>query len=156
MGTPMYYEDWEIDRIYETASRPVTQELAERFGEIEGAQSPLHLDEEYARTQSVFGRLTVHGLLTVSMAAGMMGEMGMFDGTALAFLELSWKYHEPVCVGDTISVRWWVSEKRPTSRPERGVVVRSIEVVNQDDVKVCSGTMTTLWSRREARELLDA
>lgn len=149
MGTPMYYEDWVIGQVYETSTRDVTMDLVKRFGEIEGAQSPLHLDEEYARTQSVFGKLTVHGLLTVSMAAGMMGEMGMFDDTALAFLELAWRYHEPVCVGDKIYARWWVGHKRETSKSDRGVITREIEVINQDGVKVCTGSMTSLWSRRQ-------
>jgi acyl dehydratase len=147
MGTPMYFEDWEIGHVYETAEREVTTELARRFGEIEGSQSPLHLDEEYARTQSVFGRLTAHGLLTLSMAAGMMGEMGMFDDTALAFLGMTWQFHEPVCVGDTIRVRWWVGSKRETSKATRGIVTREIEVL-VGDVVACTGTMTTLWSRR--------
>jgi acyl dehydratase len=79
----------------------------------------------------------------------MMGEMGMFEGTALAFLDLTWQFHAPVVVGDSIRVRWWVSEKRETSKPERGVITRSIDVL-VGDVKVCSGTMTSLWSRRVA------
>jgi acyl dehydratase len=145
----LYYEDWEIGKVYETAEREVTQQDAERFAEIEGHKAPMHLDEEYAKTQSVFGRLTVHGLLTLSMTAGMMGEMGLYDGTALAFLGLGWTFHEPVCVGDRIRVRWWVSSKRPTRTPDRGIVVRDIEVVLADGTKACSGTMTTLWSMRD-------
>lgn len=149
MATPKYFEDWEIGEVFETAEREVTVELARRFGEIEGSQDPLHLDEEYARTQSVFGALTAHGLLTVSMAAGMMGEMGMFGGTALAFLDLTWKFHAPVVIGDRIRVRWWVADKRETSKPDRGVITREIEVL-VGETKACSGTMTSLWSRRVA------
>jgi acyl dehydratase len=148
--TPLYYEDWELDRVYETREREITEADASHFAEVEGAKAPMHLDEEYAKAHSVFGKLTVHGLLTVSMAAGLMGEMGLFDGTALAFLNLTWDFHEAVCVGDRIRVRWWVSEKRPTSKPERGVIVRTMEVLNHDGVKMCSGTMTTLWSMRSA------
>jgi acyl dehydratase len=83
------------------------------------------------------------------MAAGMMGEMGMFEGTALAFLDMTWKFHAPIVVGDSIRVRWWVSEKRETRKPERGVITRSIEVYD-GDVLACTGTMTSLWSRRTA------
>lgn len=148
MPQALYYEDWEIGKVYETAEREVTPHLAELFGEIEGHKAPMHLDEEYAKTQSVFGKLTAHGLLTLAMTAGMMGEMGLYDGTALAFLGLTWTFHEPVCVGDTIHVRWWVSSKRPTSKPDRGIVVRDMEVMLADGTKACSGTMTTLWTIR--------
>lgn len=145
----LYYEDWEIDKVYETRERQITDADAEHFAEVEGHKAPMHLDEEYAIANSVFGKMTVHGLLTLSMATGMMGESGLYDGTALAFLGLTWEFHDAVCVGDTLKVRWWVSSKRLTSKPGRGVLVRTIEVLNQDDVKVCSGTMTTLWTMRE-------
>ena len=149
MGTPMYFEDWEIGHVYETAEREVTLDLARRFGEIEGSQSPLHLDEDYAKRESVFGALTAHGVLTIAMAAGMMGEMGMFDDTALAFLGMTWQFHAPVCIGDRIRVRWWIDNKRETSKSDRGVVTRAIEVLVGDTV-ACTGTMTSLWRRRPA------
>ena len=150
MTEPLYYEDWEVGREYETAEREITRREFDLFSEVEGSKAPLHLDEEYAVKHSVFGALTAHGLLTLSMAAGLMGEMGMFEGTALAFLNLTWEFHAPVLIGDRIHVKWWVSEKRPTSKPERGIIVRSMDVLNQNDVKVCSGTMMSLWSRRAA------
>jgi acyl dehydratase len=150
MPEPLYFEDWEIGKVYETAARTMTRRDFELFAEVEGHKAAMHLDEEYATQHSVFGRLTAHGLLTLGMSAGLMGDMGLFDGTALAFLSLTWEFHAPVCLGDAIRVRWWVSSKRPTSKPERGVVVRDMEVLNQDDVKVASGTMTTLWSTRQA------
>lgn len=149
MAEPMYFEDWKIGEVFETAERVVTSELAHAFGEIEGSKGALHLDEEFARTQSIFGALTAHGLLTLSMAAGMMGESGMFEGTGLAFLDLTWKFHAPVVIGDSIRVRWWVASKKETSKPERGVITREIEVYN-GDVLACTGTMTSLWARRLA------
>jgi acyl dehydratase len=147
MGTPMYFEDWQVGHVYETAEREVSLELARRFGEIEGSQSPLHLDEDYARNESVFGALTAHGLLTISMAAGMMGEMGMFEDTALAFLGMTWQFHAPIVIGDRIRVRWWVGEKRETRKGDRGIVTREMEVLVGDTV-TCTGTMTTLWKKR--------
>lgn len=148
MNEPRYYEDWTIGERFVTPPRVVTQTDVDHFAEVEAAKNPLHLDPEYAKG-SVFGELTVHGLLTVSMAAGMMGASGMFDGTALAFLGLNWQFVEPVRVGDELRVRWWVDSKRLTSRPGRGVVVRSIEVLNQEEVVVCHGEMSSLWALRD-------
>jgi acyl dehydratase len=145
----MYYEDWEIGRRYETRAREVTLDDVHRFGEVEGSGSPMHLDPEYAKG-TVWGKMSIHGLLTVSVAAGLMGESGLFDGTAIAFLGLTWSFRDALFVGDRVRVRWWVSERKPTSKPGRGLVTRTMEVLNQDDVVCCTGTMTTLWSMRDA------
>jgi acyl dehydratase len=61
---------------------------------------------------------------------------------------MTWKFLGPVMVGDTLKVRWWIKEKRPTSKPGRGVIVREIQVLNQNDAIVCTGEMTSLWSMR--------
>ena len=95
MPDPLYYEDWEIGRRYETAAREVTLREFELFAEVEGHKAALHLDEEYAKNHSVFGKLTAHGILTLAMSAGLMGDMGLFDGTALAFLRMTWEFHAP-------------------------------------------------------------
>jgi acyl dehydratase len=149
--TGLYFEDWALEEVYETPARKISVRDVEAFGAIEGSKSPMHLDPNYA-SQTIWDRMTVHGLLTVSIAAGLMGASGRFDGTAMAFMELNWRFHAPVYVDDEIRVCWWVSDKRPTRNRSRGVITRSIEVLNQDDVRVCSGTMVTLWSRRESSE----
>ena len=84
-------------------------------------------------------------LLTISMAAGMMGEMGMFEDTALAFLGMTWQFHAPIVVGDTIKVRWWVGEKRETRKGDRGIVTRAMEVLVGD---------TVTWERKPAAAAL--
>lgn len=151
MAEPRYFEEWTLGEQFVTAPRTVTQSDVEHFAEVEGHKSPLHLDPEYAK-DSVFGELTVHGLLTISMAAGMMGASGMFEGTGLAFLGLTWRFRGPVRVGDELRVRWWVGEMKPTRHPGRGLVVREIEVLNQDEEVVCSGSMTSLWAVRDYAE----
>ena len=147
MAQSMYYEDWVLGQVYETPPRVVSEADAAHFGEIEQYRGPLHNDPEAAKA-SIFGEMTVHGVLPIAMAFGMMGAMGLYDHSALAFLGMSWRYHGPIRVGDALRVRWSVRERRPTSRPGRGVIVRDVEVVNQDEVKVCSGDITSLWAFR--------
>jgi len=147
MGNPHFYEDWVIGKVYETGSRTITQSDMDHFGHVEGHRSPLHNDPEFAK-ETIWGALTVHGVLIIAMASGLMGRMQMFDGAALAFLGMTWKFLGPVMVGDTLRVRWWIKEKRPTSKPGRGVIVREIQVLNQNDAIVCTGDMTSLWSMR--------
>jgi acyl dehydratase len=145
--TVLYYEDLVVGQENETAPRLVTQETAEHFAEVEGHKSPLHLDPEYAKS-SVFGELTVHGVLIIGMAIGIMGDTGLFDGTATAFLGIDWKFIAPVRVGDSLHVRWKVSSKRLSSKPGRGVVVRNLNVLNQNDQTVATGDWTSLWACR--------
>jgi acyl dehydratase len=153
--TGLYYEDWEVGKVYETRARTVTLEDVNGFGKIEGSMSPMHLDPEYAK-QTVWGKMSIHGVLTVSIAAGLMGESGLFSGTALAFLDLTWQFRNAIFVEDQVRARWWISSKKPTSKPGRGLLTRSIEVLNQDDVVCCTGTMTTLWSMRDAGAVAEA
>lgn len=147
MTQSLYYEDWVIGQVYETQPRVVTEADVEHFGEIEQYRGPLHNDPEAAKA-SIFREMTVHGVLPIAMAFGMMGAMGLYDASALAFLGMSWKYHSPVRVGDSLRVRWSVRERRPTSKPGRGVIVRDVQVLNQDQTQVCSGDITSLWAFR--------
>ena len=144
-----YYEDWEIGHVYQTAPRAVTIEDVQQFAEVEGSKSAMHLDPGYAK-ETIWGRMSVHGLLVVSMAAGMMGESGLYEGTAMAAVDMTWQYKRGVFIGDTIVIRWWVSAKRPTSKPGRGLVTRDMEVVNQDGEVCSTGTMAALWKMRSS------
>lgn len=148
MTNPHYFEDWEIGRVYETGSRTITQEDVDHFNVVEGYASDLHNDPEVAKS-SIFGDVTVHGLIILVIASGLMARMRMFDGPALAFLGLNWTFLDPARVGDTLSVRWWVGSKRLTSKPGRGIIVRNIEVLKQDGKIACTGEMTSLWACRQ-------
>ncbi len=145
--TGYYWDDWIVGEIRVTPSRRITAADGDAFAEIEGGRNEMHLDPEYART-TIWGRMSVHGLLTVSIASGLMEESGLFARTGLAFLGLTWNFRAAVFVDDDIRVRWWTSDKRPTKNPDRGLVMHSIEVLNQDDTIVCDGGKTTLFARR--------
>ena len=147
MSTGYYWDDWIVGEVRVTPSRTITAADGDAFAEIEGGKNEMHLDPEYAQS-TIWGRMSVHGLLTVSMASGLMELSGLFAETGLAFLSLTWNFRAAVFVDDEIRVRWWASEKRPTSNPERGLVMHTIEVLNQDDELVCEGGKTTLFARR--------
>jgi acyl dehydratase len=147
---PWYFEDWIIGEVYETPPRKVAEHDVANFGEVEGAKTATHLDPEAARG-TVWGKMTLHGLLTLSIAFGLAID-ARFSGTALALLSVSWTFHAPAFVGDELHVRWYVAEKRPTRNPARGILVRSLEVLNKDDVVIASGAVVNLWARRADAE----
>jgi acyl dehydratase len=149
MAQPMYFEDWVIGRVYETGSREITHEIVDSFNEVEAHKGPMHNDPEAAK-ESIWGRMSMHGMLIMIMASGLMADMDMFDESALAFLGVKWSFSKGAFIGDTIRVRWHVGEKRLTSKPGRGIIVRHVEVINQDDEVICSGQLTSLWKCRAA------
>jgi len=62
---------------------------------------------------------------------------------------MTWKFHLPIRIGDTIHVVQKVKEKRETSKSDRGIIVFEKELINQNGEKVQSGTTTVLVKRRD-------
>jgi acyl dehydratase len=147
---PLYYEDLEVGRTYMTGRREVTPALVDRFAAVEGGEGALHNDPESARA-SIWGKITVHGMLTVSVAVGLMTATGLFEGTVLAMLETTCRFPAPLSVGDEVQVRWWISSKRPTADSSRAVVVRDFVMLDRSNTAVCEGSITSLWATRGAQ-----
>ncbi|MGO4838057.1 MaoC family dehydratase, partial [Rhizobiaceae sp. 2RAB30] len=111
----------------------------------------LHTNEAYARTTEFGGRVA-HGMLTLSLAHGLVTRAGHLVGTGIALL--GWNkvtFSTPVRIGDTVQARWTTIEKRELrSRTDAGVIIDRIELVNQDSVVVMSGEVATLVRKRPA------
>ena len=145
----LYFEDVQLGMRFETPARTITEADVVNFAGVSGDFNPLHTDEEFART-TLYGRRIAHGALVLSVATGLRQRMGLFDGTLLGFLEIrSWRFLKPVYIGDTIRVANEVRELRETSRPDRGVMVQHVQVVNQRGEVVQEGEFVTLLRRRQ-------
>ncbi len=97
---------------------------------------PLHLDEAYART-TPFGRVVVNGLYTFSLAVGVSVK-DTTEGTLVANLGYEKVEHpKPVFPGDRLRFETTVVEKRPSSKPGRGVVTLQHRALNQAGDEVC-------------------
>ena len=127
----MFWEEWEIGAEFQTASRTITEADVVNFAGISGDYNPLHIDEEFCK-QTQFGTRIAHGPLVYSIAAGLLFQLHLYDDTLIAFLGFdSLKFTLPVKIGDTVRVRVEVLEKRETSKPDRGVMKRLLQVLNQ-------------------------
>jgi acyl dehydratase len=148
MTPPLYFEDVEVGFRFETPGRTVTEADLVAFAGVSGDFNPLHTDRVYA-AQSIYGERIAHGALVLSLATGLRQRVGLFDGTLMGLLEIrSWRFLAPVRIGDTIRVVTEVAELRETSKPDRGVMVQRVEVLNQDDALVGSGELVALLRRR--------
>jgi len=145
---PYYFEDLEVGFRFETPSRTVTEADLVAFAGVSGDFNPLHTDAVFA-AESIYGERIAHGTLVLSLVTGLRQRVGLFDGTLMGLLEIrSWRFRAPVRIGDTIRVRAEVAELHPTSKPDRGVMVQRIEVVNQADDVVNDGEFVMLLKRR--------
>ena len=146
----LYWEEWEIDAEFVSPARTVTEADIVAFAGLSGDYNPLHIDEEYCRN-TVFGSRIAHGPLVYAIAAGLLFQLHLYDDTLIAFLGFdSLKFTKPVKPGDTIHARIKVLEKRETSRPERGVMKRQLQVLNQRGEVVQDGIQTFLLKRKSA------
>jgi acyl dehydratase len=145
---PLYYEDVEIGFRFETPARTVTEADFASFAEISGDFNPLHSDAVFA-AGTIYGERIAQGALVLSFATGLRQRVGLFDGTLMGLLEIRrWRFLKPVRIGDTIRVVSEVIELRPTSKPDRGVMVQRVEVMNQAGDVVNEGELVALLKRR--------
>lgn len=124
------------ERIEHGRRLTVTMEDNVAFCRLTLNNQPLHLDAEYAKT-TPFGRVVVNGLLTFSACVGA-SVADTTEGTLVANLGYEEVQHPaPVYPGDQLRFETQVLSKRPSQKPDRGVVVLGHRVLNQDGVEVC-------------------
>jgi len=143
----LFLEDFELDRTLTTHARTVSEADVSLFAGLAGDFNPLHVDEEFAAKTDFGGRIA-HGPLVLSMAIGLMAQLNLIDGTALALLDLKWEFKAPVKLGDTIRARVTPAERRPSRKAGRGVLVLRFEVENQRGETVQTGAITLLMKMR--------
>jgi len=135
----LFFEDLQVGMAWDTPARTVTEADLVNFAGVSGDFNPLHTDAEYAKT-TPFGQRIAHGLLVLSIATGLRQRLGLMDRSLIGFMEIrSWRFKKPVFIGDTVRVRTEIAELRPTSKPDRGVVVQAVKVLNQRDEIVQEG-----------------
>lgn len=142
-----YFDDFEIGEEFISPGRTITETDVVMFAALTGDYNPLHTDAEYAKN-TIFGERIAHGLLGLSIVSGLVTRIGVFDGTVLAFLGLEWKFTGPILIGDTVHFRMTIIDKKETSKPDRGVIKRKVELINQHGKVVQEGTMDLMMKRK--------
>lgn len=140
------FEQFEIGDRYRSQARTVTEADVVSFAGLSGDFNPLHTDAEFGKG-TPFGQRIAHGMLVVAMATGMSNWTGIFEGTTIALMEQLIRYKKAVLLGDTIHLELEVSDKKETSKPDRGVVRFATRVRNQRDEVVIDGEWTLMMKR---------
>ena len=127
----LFFDDFEVGQAWTTPRRTIAEADIVMFAGLTGDYNPVHTDEEFARG-TPFGTRILHGPAVFAIATGLEFRLGLKEGTAIAFLGMTWDLKAPVKIGDTIRVVQRVDAMRPTRDPSRGIVTFWVEVRNQN------------------------
>lgn len=126
-----FYEDLQVGEEYESPARTITEADIVSFSAISGDWSPVHTDEEYCKRTPYKTRIA-HGLLGLAAVEGLKQRIPAFaDVRYMASLYWNYKFTGPILIGDTIRIRVKIASKRETKKPDRGIVVEYVTMLNQ-------------------------
>ncbi len=144
-----YFEGFKVGDLWETPARTITEADVVMFAALTGDHNPIHTDEEFAKT-TIFGGRILHGPAGFAIATGLESRLGIKEGTATAFLGMTWDLKGPIKIGDTIRVLQKVTSVRETKKPTQGIVFFHVALVNQRDEVVQEGEWKVMFIRKPA------
>jgi 3-hydroxybutyryl-CoA dehydratase len=128
------FEEYEVGEVFVSHARTITETDVVTFTCFSGLRLPIFIDEEFSRKNSIYKTRIAPGLMTASIAAGMLE--GVLGEHTIAALGLDhFKYAAPVMIGDTLYTLCRVSEKKVTSDGRRGVLGVHVAVRNQKGIE---------------------
>jgi acyl dehydratase len=142
----MFFEDFAVGARYPTRERKITDADHEAFCRLVGYEVPMFLDDAYAKQRGLPGRICPSHLI-MSFSTAMTGDLFSESIIALMAIEKA-AFLGVVRPGDTIRTEVEIVEKRPSSKPDRGVVVFRDHVYKQDGSEVFRNDKTALLRRR--------
>ena len=143
-----YLEDFEIGDGVESFGVTITDAHLVAWASLTYDHFPLHMDEEFAKKTIFKGRI-VHGPFLFAISIGLAGINGFLGNSIIAWLGVeNLRIPLPTRIGDTVRVRAEVKEKRETSKPERGILVLTYQVVNQRDEVVLHYNNLLMYPRK--------
>jgi acyl dehydratase len=136
--TEKYWDDAKVGDVCISPSYEVTEERVMAYADLTGDHTPVHTDEEYAKT-TPFGTRVAHGLFGLSIADGLKtkSDYRFLPGMSLGW---TWDFLGPIKLGDTVHVKFTVSSMRESkSKPGWGIVILPSELINQNGQVVQKG-----------------
>lgn len=145
-----HFEDFVLNEEFHSPGRTITEADVVAFANLSWDHNPIHVNEEFA-SKTLFRSRIAHGALTLAVATGFAHQTGILEGTTIALASQNIRYLEPVRIGDTLSLRLWVSRLEPVGRGNRGLVTLSTEMCNQNGKRVAEGEWVVMIRGRERR-----
>jgi len=134
----MVEPDYEDIKVGDDASisRTITEADIVAFADLTGDTNPIHLDADYA-AKSMFGERIAHGMLVAGLISAVLGTQ--LPGPNSIYLGQDLKFTAPVKIGDTLTVKATVMEKRDDKR----IIKLRTTATNQRGEMVVDGNAVT-------------
>jgi acyl dehydratase len=126
--TEIAYEEFEIGATRCSGGRTITETDIILHAGQSGDFYPHHMDAEWCATQP-FKQRIAHGTLTFTIGVGQTA--AGINPLAMTYGYEKLRFPKPVFIGDTIRTHVTIAGKRDHKRPDYGVVVEKLEVINQ-------------------------
>jgi acyl dehydratase len=149
VGLGLFWNELTVGQKFRTIGRTVTEADIVNFIGCTGMLEVLFTDMEYLAAHAPMKGRVAPGALVYAFAEGLLTQATM-QHTGLAFLNMTLDVHGPTFVGDTVYVEVEVTEIRPTSKGNRGIVRTFNRIVNQKGETVISYNPLRMMAGREA------
>jgi len=140
------FDEFEIGQAFDTMSRTITEGDVSAFAGLSGDFNPLHTDEEFMKASPFKGRIA-HGMLCASIGTGLANQLGIFEGTTIAVLQITLKFTGAVRFGDTVRLKLTCREKKESAKGDKGTATFSGELFNQRDERVLDSEWIVLLKK---------
>ncbi len=143
-----YLENRTFDEIAVGDSAELTRTLTEKdiqvFAIMSGDINPAHVDVEYAQSE-MFHKIIGHGMWGGALISTVLGTQ--LPGPGTIYISQNLKFKKPVAIGDTLTVKVTVVEKKP----EKNRVMFACECRNQRDEVVMEGQAEVIAPTKKIR-----
>jgi acyl dehydratase len=150
-----YFDDWKAGDTIETLGRTVGDAEISQFVALGGFFEELFISDEYVAKRSLYPKRFAPGALIFSFTEGLIILSGCIHGVGLALVSVDkMTFKRPLFTGDTMKVIVEVTNTRPTSKPDRGIVTFAHRVVNQHGEEVMTCEVKRMLKSRAYRDAL--
>ncbi|HWK45648.1 MAG TPA: MaoC/PaaZ C-terminal domain-containing protein [Stellaceae bacterium] len=139
MTEQIWFEDFTPGTILRSPPRLITLADIDGYAALTGERHPVHMDEAFARAAGFRGRIA-HGLFGLALIEGLKAELGCFERSVVA--SLGWdkvRFSAPLEPGDTVHLALELVDKRPSSKPGRGIATERGSLIKADGTVVTTG-----------------
>ena len=146
------FDDIEVGDEIITEPRIVTEADVVDFARLSGDDHPEHMDEAYAK-ESIYGERIAHGLLIIGIVTGQVNRTGMLEILTIGVMDMNIKFLKAVKFNDTVNTKARITGKRPTKKPDRGIIKIGAQAYNQRDELVLEAEWTVMVKRIKKPEV---
>lgn len=135
----LHLEDFRLGQRFVSAEFVLSDDEVLQYGEVSGDRHPMHTPGAVPAD-----RFLAQGPLGIARYFGTVFDSGLLTTTIVAALDTHWYYRAPLLPGVRLRFETLVTGWRRSSDPQRGVLHRSVRLLDADDTLVQEGSCAAL------------